>query len=174
MEENIRVYKTSLSTLIKSENILAHLSAFVFYFNRVSAAGWLFASYIFLAELEWDTSWDSGALLDQTFFCEVLRSLIDHIRCAPRVARTKELRDIISRHKDAFTQLYGYKAPAILSAQVCLYQATKMVTAYTNNIALKLGDHIRKTLNHLGGSKQHRDSLRRLIMMPIKINTELL
>ena len=36
-----------------------------------------------------------------------------------------------------------------------------MVTAYTNNIVLKLGDHIRKTLNHLGGSKQHRDSLRR-------------
>ena len=96
-------------------------------------------------------------MLYQAFFCEVLLSLIDHTRCAPRVARAKELRDIMSIHKDAFAQLYGYKAPAILIAQqVCLYQATKVVTAYTNNIVLKLGDHIRKALNHLGGSKQHR------------------
>ena len=48
-----------------------------------------------------------------------------------------------------------------LAYKFILYQATKMVTAYTNNVVLKLGDLIRKTLNHLGSDKQHRDSLRR-------------
>ena len=91
MDDNMSL-QNSLSTLIKSEKILADLSAFVFDFNRVSTAGWLFARCIFIAELERDPSWDSGALLDQAFFCEVLLSVIDHKRCAPHVARTKELR----------------------------------------------------------------------------------
>ena len=58
--------------------------------------------------------------------------------------------------------LYAYKASVIRSPQqVCLYQATKMLTGYINNTVLKLGDHTRKTVNYLCGSKHHRDSLRR-------------
>ena len=85
MEENMSLQNQPHYTY-QVRKVLADLSAFVFDFNRVSAAGWLFARSIFLAELERDPSWDPGALLDQAF-CEVLLSLIDHKRCAPRVAK---------------------------------------------------------------------------------------
>lgn len=156
MSDNSITIKTRLSALIHNKQTLNAVRTLVIDFNIAAKAAWLFARWIFLAELKKNPDWDPASCITQTFFSEVLHACIDCKRGTARVGPTLQARELIAQHQVAFFQTFPFNRPTIASPQqLCHSQATKMVTAYHVNIKLRLGNHIRHHINHLGERKRY-------------------
>ena len=151
VKDNSIVVKASLCSILQPEHkeeMLNRIQSLVIKFNQVVTAAYFFAKYILLHEIEFRGPLIKE-LIKKEFFMECLLEMID----TPRATTIKnDYRIITNQYKNKFLSIayIHYRPPKIKSPnQLCDYEATKMVVAYTNNIQCHLGNHIRKTINIL-------------------------
>lgn len=167
--DNCTTTKTRLSALIHNKQTLNAVCNLVIEFNTAAKAAWLLARWIFLAELEKDPDWDPTTYVTQIFFSEVIHACIECHRITPSSEQTVKIRKLIAQHQSAFTQVFLFTRPRIRSpSQLCLYQATKRVIAYSVNIKLRLANHIRHHVNSLGEKKHHAHLAKNSINCSVK------
>ncbi|KAI8055234.1 hypothetical protein BDF22DRAFT_618639 [Syncephalis plumigaleata] len=93
------------------------------------------------------------------FFKEVWLSLIKPKKAHEPQERTDRYRAFLDDHVRAYLVHTGYKKPELAYAQQsATYEARKMYVAYTNNVRLRFGDHLRRAINeHFKVKKKLKD-----------------
>lgn len=157
---NSKVVKASLRSIIQPKHrdtLLPAIQKLAVDFHHVVSAAYFFAKYILLKEIDTRTT-TIHELIEKLFFQECLLAMIDYKQANAKNA----FRPLIQQYKATFlTDCFPhYHPPKIKSpSQLCDYEATKMVTAYKNNLQCHLGAHIRKSLNLWVGLKEKKNQL---------------
>ncbi|KAG1440847.1 hypothetical protein G6F56_011746 [Rhizopus delemar] len=137
--------------------------------NTITAHTYSFSKYIFLEELENDTSFELSACIVKPFFMEVFLSLVERqvrnrVKSGSGKSRLKDktrwYRDLIKKHKELYCKHAGYVPPKLTHAQQCAdYECTKIQTAYINNIKAHFGNRLRQVLNLICEKKKKSEEI---------------
>ncbi|KAI8056096.1 hypothetical protein BDF22DRAFT_324147 [Syncephalis plumigaleata] len=114
--------------------------------------------YIFL-EQQHNRHFDMEKYIRVDFFKEVWLSLIKPKKAHGPQEKTGRYRAFLDDHVRAYLVHTGYKKPELAYAQQsATYEARKMYVAYTNNVRLRFGDHLRRAINeHFKVKKKLKD-----------------
>ncbi|KAI8052248.1 hypothetical protein BDF22DRAFT_633594, partial [Syncephalis plumigaleata] len=107
-----------------------------------------FAKYIFLREYKDDPNFKFEEYICEDFFKQVWLSLVTRTRKGRPSPKTIQLREFIKKHLGNYLEFARYQPPELAYAdQSAMYESRKMYVAYTNNVRLRFGDHLRRAVN---------------------------
>ncbi|CAO3658030.1 unnamed protein product [Rhizopus microsporus] len=102
--------------------------------------------------------------INKDFFKEVRLYMVNYARDRPRAQHIIQYRRLINRHLNDYLAITNYQRPDFVYAQQsAIIKGTKIYTAYTNNVHLTFGQHLRRAVNALFNTRQRIVDLRRVL-----------
>ena len=132
-------YKPALETLVRTVHYL-------------TTHTYLFSRFIFIREKKEDDAFDLRPFLQARFFQEVFASLTTRrvSNSAKTAAQVLMYQTLIQRHLPTYMEASGFTQQHLpASQQIAQYEATKICTAYVNNLKERYGARLRSVLNSL-------------------------
>ncbi|KAJ2618622.1 hypothetical protein GGI26_006469, partial [Coemansia sp. RSA 1358] len=158
----VHVVKYSLQSVGWRKEYDERLQALVRTTHELTACTFQLIRWIFVHELEEDSLFDSGGFLDQNFFSEVFQHLTGREEWPNVAKKTKRWRDLIKRHLPDYMAVTGIEPIALRAlGQAIGYEATKIKTAYLNNIKMRSGQHLRCAINVLLNTRAEKKAPRK-------------
>jgi hypothetical protein len=118
--------------------------------NKINRHTHYLARYIFINELETDLTGDLESYITHGFFKEVWLSCIDYRQRTPINMNNDRYRPLIAQHFDHYAEISGFqRIPLREAPKVAGYEASAILTEYTNNIALRYGNQLRGIINNI-------------------------
>ncbi|KAI8053888.1 hypothetical protein BDF22DRAFT_644024 [Syncephalis plumigaleata] len=126
------------------------------------------AKYIFLKEHN-KRNFKFENYIREDFFKQVWLSLIKPTRKSTPKEKTVRYRKFIKKHLKTYLKLTDYQLPELAYAQQsATYEAKKMYVAYTNNVRLRFGDHLRRAINKFFDIKEKLKDMRKEMLKDMR------
>ena len=149
--QHTKVIKASIQHLGWSDEYKEALEKLVRTVHLITTHTYLFSRFIFIHEKEADEAFDLRPFINARFFQEVFASLTTRRtqNSTRTAAQILVYQAVINRHLPRYMQVSGYALQMLPnSQQIAQYEATKICTAYINNIQERYGAHLRSVLNN--------------------------
>ncbi|KAJ1768668.1 hypothetical protein IW140_000799 [Coemansia sp. RSA 1813] len=155
-----RIIKCPLKSLVNDRNDIIKVNDYVVVANTASAHMYGLAHWIFVHELATHKQFDPSVYLEKRFFGEVFLHLTKR-KARPNVkAEVQEYRRVIRKHLDAYKEAAGITEFDIVNPnQTARFEATRIYTAYVNNIQTKFGQYLRRVVNVLLKTRERKRDL---------------
>ncbi|KAJ2087319.1 hypothetical protein IW138_005025 [Coemansia sp. RSA 986] len=160
LDTGTRVIKCPLKSLVNDRNDIAKVNDYVVVANAASAHTYGLARWIFVHELATQKQFDPSMYLEKRFFGEVFLHLTKRKARLNVKAEIQEYKRVICKHLDAYKEAAGITRFDIANPnQTAQFEAARIYTAYVNNIQTKFGQYLRRAVNALLKTREHKRDL---------------
>ncbi|KAJ2802197.1 hypothetical protein H4R21_002510 [Coemansia helicoidea] len=164
MEEpdEVEDIKVPLSVVWHAIQLLPALNVLVHKAHYVTTHAYTMAAWIFINEIHDDDTFDPEPFITLTFFKEVWLALTTRKRRGNVKKDTKDARTLIDKYLDVYLASADIR-PVVFNnpSQTGMYEAKRMLTAYTNHVKMRFGDYLRYAINLLLDTKARTAAIKR-------------